>query len=180
MAEKGDLGDLGLNVDEEAKGMTDPSTLPEDEYTVVITEATRKDNKHSNGSHVAVTMQVVDGDFSGRMTWVNFNVKNDNTIVERIGRAELSALCKALGIEHPQDTSELKDKPFKVKLGFEKSKEKGPDGNLLPPTKNKAKAYMPADEVAPKQAAAPAAAPAATKPAASASKPARGKKPWQK
>ena len=167
MSMSGNMEALNLNVEEEAKGMMSFDALPEGDYDVVVTEAAMVNNKSSEGAHIAVTMQVIEGDFTGRLIWANYNVSNPNATAEKIGRSELAALCRAMGVANPQDTSELKDKPFKVKLGFEKNKEKDAKGNPMPPTKNKVKAYMEADgpsgpKEEPKKEEAPREAPKAT------------------
>lgn len=171
----GNMSDLNMNVEEEAKGMHDSTPIPEGEYDVICTEASLDENKASKGSHVSATMQVIEGEHSGRMFWVNYNVQNENSVAERIGRSELAALCQAIGLTKPDDTADLLNKPFKVKLGFEKNKDLDANNKPMPPTKNKVKAYMSSDAPsAPKEEAKPApkAAPSAAKPL--------GSKPWQK
>jgi len=128
----GNMDSLNLNVEEESKGMSDYSVLPDGEYQVIITEAEMKANKSGQGAHIGVSMQVIEGECEGRLLWANYNVQNSNPTAEKIGRAELASLCKAIGIINPQDTSELCDKPFIVNLGLDKKD----------PTKNKIKSYI--------------------------------------
>ena len=159
------LSELNLNVEEEAKLAGEFAPLPEGEYDVVITSSEMKNNRTGQGCHVAVTMQVVEGDMVGRLVFENYNVSNPNPVAERLGRAELAALCQAMGLSNPKDTDELKDKPFRVKLGIDKKD----------PTRTRVKTYMtttgPAANPAPTPAAKPTPPPSAATP---------GRKPWEK
>jgi len=179
----GNLGALNLDVETEAAEQSDFAPLPDGIYSVVMDDSQLKANKNNAGQHLAFRLQVIDGAHNGRLIWGNINVQNPNATAEKIGRGQLAAICKAVGIMNPQDSAELHDKPFKVKLGLRKDDA----------TRNEPKAFFPIDyksvedagdaadvpqppAPAPRPAAAPRAAPAA-RPAA----PAAGvKKPWQK
>lgn len=164
-----DISNLNLNVEDESKNSGTFEALPDGDYTVVCTDAEMKENKSGSGYHISATFEIIEGDFSERLIWATYNVQNSNDTAERIGRAELANLCKAIGIANPQDTDELLNKPLVVKVGIDK-KDAG---------RNKIKAYKCADAPAtPATAPAPAPAPVAT--AKPAPKPATGKKPWQK
>lgn len=162
-----DLKNLNLNVEEESKN-AGFDALPAGEYVVVITAAELKTNANNAGEHVSITAQVIEGDFENRLLFHNFNVQNANPTAEKIGRGELSCLCKALGITAPTDTDELKDIPFRVKVAIDRKD----------PTRNQMKAFLSADAATTaaveekKEVEKPAAKPA---PAA----PKTGLKPWQ-
>lgn len=86
--------------------------LPKGDYVLVVVDGEMKDNKSGSGSHLELEMEVVDGDFAGRKLWVNYNIENANEVAQRIGRSELAALCKAVGIPRPKDEAELRNIPF--------------------------------------------------------------------
>jgi len=86
--------------------------LPAGKYTCVITDSAMKDNKSGSGQHLSLTMQVIDGEYTNRLIWANLNIVNQNAEAERIGRSELKALCSAVGVLKPKDSTDLHDKPF--------------------------------------------------------------------
>ena len=166
----GNLENLNLNVEEEAKNTQSFDALPSGEYEVVITDAKMEANKSGAGSHISIKMEIIEGDFAQRLIWENFNIENSNPQAEKIGRASLSSCCLAMGIDNPRDTDELKDIPFRINLGLDRKD----------PTKNRIKSYIHAGAPAEKSAAKPDAkvvAPVAKQAAAPA---ATGVKPWQR
>jgi len=86
--------------------------LPAGKYPCVITASEMKINKSGSGQHLALTLQVIDGDHKDRLLWANLNVVNTNAEAERIGRSELKSLCSAVGVLKPKDSTDLHDKPF--------------------------------------------------------------------
>jgi len=162
-----DLTALNIDVEEESKGVRDFTALPAGDYQVVVTQSEMKENKNTQGSHLGATLEVIEGDFKGRLFFANFNVQNANPTAEKIGRAELASLCKAVGVTNPEDSQQLHDIPLLVTVGIDRKE----------PTRNVIKKYAALDGAATE--AAPAPAPKATPPPAA--KPAPGaRKPWQK
>jgi hypothetical protein len=172
----GNLEALGLDVEGESQGASDFVALPAGIYTAVITDSQLKPNKNGQGSHLSLTCQVIDGEYEGRLVWGNLTVQNANADAERIGRAQLAALCKAVGVLNPKDSTELHDKPVKIKVALRKDD----------PTRNDIKGFTDAnakdapsvESVPEPEPAKPAPRAAAPRPSAPA--PAAGKKPWQK
>ncbi len=141
--------------------------LPEGKYTVVITDSEIRENKSGTGEHIALTMQVIDeGPHQNRLVWAHLNVVNRNPQAERIGRAELKALCTAIDVIKPDDASELRDKPFVIKVKIDP---KDSDRNVV-------RGYMPAKGTdTPKPASKPAAKPESPAPAETKAAP-----PWKR
>lgn len=164
---EGNIGGLNLNVEEESKG-AGFAPLPPGEYTAMITKSEAKENKSGAGMHISATFQIVEGDYEGRLLFANWNVQNSNPTAEKIGRAELAACCRAVGVMNPQDSTELHDKPILITVGLDKKD----------PTRNVIKGYDSLNSQPPGTEAAPAAKAAA--PVAAAAPAATGKKPWQK
>lgn len=114
-------------------------------YKVVITGADIVQNSDpSSGSHVAITLEVADGDNKGVEGTHRLNMGHVKPDVARIANSELSAICHAVKWLQPlQDLSVLFNKPFCVVVDFQKdaaSKEKGyteirkilnPDGSRI-------------------------------------------------
>ena len=79
--------------------------------------AATKTNK--DGTRLALTAEIIDGDCKGRRVFDGFNLKNSNKVAEEIGMAQLSALCHATGVMKVSDSKELHSKPFLLKVGYE-------------------------------------------------------------
>ena len=59
------------------------------------------------------------------------NLDNPSDTAVRIGRGELSAVCRAVGVMEPNDSSELHDRPLIVKVGRRISKYDGDVENVI-------------------------------------------------
>lgn len=99
--------------------------LPAGEYPAVVTDSEMKPTKAGNGTLLQLVFQVVDGPSKGRKLWHRINYANANATAQQIGRADLSALCRAVGVMTPHDTAELHNRPVTVKVGFEKRQDTG-------------------------------------------------------
>lgn len=132
------------------------SVLPAGVYTTAIVDSDVKQTQ-KGGTQAIFTLQVVDGPFAGRKVFARLNVRNASAEAERIGQAQLSALCHAAGVLQLQDTSQLHGKVVRAKVTVRKD-ETGQYGDS-----NDVKAFEAvggASTVAP-AAGMPAAAPAA-------------------
>jgi hypothetical protein len=92
--------------------------LPEGKYEAVITESEMKDTRAGNGRYLALTLEVVGGDHAGRRLWDRLNLENPNDKAVDIAKATLSAICRALGILKPKDSTELHNKPLVVRVAL--------------------------------------------------------------
>lgn len=105
--------------------------MPDGIYTLVVTGSEVKPTKAGTGEFLSCTMEVVDGQYKGRKLFVKFNLKNANAEAVSIARAELAALCRAVRVPSPRDSSELHDKPFDARLGIQPGKGNyGPQNNV--------------------------------------------------
>lgn len=112
------LAALKLNVEDEARPNFE--ALPPGDYVAVASDSEMKSNKGNDGQHLSVTFDIVEGKMEGRKLWANYNVVNPNPDAEKIGRSELAALCKAVGVANPKDSSELHGKPVVLVVGIDK------------------------------------------------------------
>jgi hypothetical protein len=96
----------------------EPSTgfdpLPDGKYPVVITESEMRVNKAGTGRYLLLTFQITDGPHQGRKLWARLNLENPSAMAVQIARAELSALCRAVGVLAPQESVELHNLPLVV------------------------------------------------------------------
>lgn len=116
------LSDIQLNQDDfnAAKG-NDFSLLPAGNYIAQIIESVVKENKNG-GRRLAVTFQIVDGEFANRLIFENLNLWNDNDDAVRIARQTLAKICNATGRTHVNDSTELHYQPMQIKVGVREDK----------------------------------------------------------
>jgi len=88
--------------------------LPAGEYVAVITDSKMKPNRAGTGEYLELSFQVAEGVHQGRFIWTRLNLVHENEQAVRIARGELAAVCKAVGVLRPSDSSELHDKPLKI------------------------------------------------------------------
>jgi hypothetical protein len=135
--------------------------LPAGTYNVIAIESEVKALKSGNGKGIALTFQVVDGQFAKRRIWTNINYQHSNPTAQQIGQQQLSAIMHAVGIVGKLgDTSRLHNKPLKVKVRIKKDDQYG--------DKNEITAYEAAGPLVPGAATMPPAMPTAAAPQQSA------------
>lgn len=165
----GSLGAQGLNPNEvEPQG--DMSPVPDGEYVAQIIDSEVKPTKAGTGEYLALTGQIIDGQYKNRMFWTNINLRNPNAQAVQIGQRELSAVCHAVNMmSNLTDSVHLHNKPLIVKLELVPAK-----GEFK--ARNEVKAWKPL----PNQGAAPAPTQQQPPPAQPAQQPAAAATPpWQ-
>ena len=105
--------------------------IPAGKYTAVITASEMKKTKKGTGQFLELTLQVVDGEHKGRLVWARLNLDNPDARAVKIARAELSAICRAVGVLAPKDSVELHNLPLVVKVGLKKRKDTEEMGNVI-------------------------------------------------
>ena len=97
--------------------------LPRGDYTAMITDSVLKDTKSGLGQYIALTIEIIDGSYSGRKIWDNLNVKNPNPTAENIAKAGLTRYFQSCGqdLEKGVDTTALYNIPFKLTLGIDRN-----------------------------------------------------------
>ena len=86
--------------------------LPPGDYTVEITDSQQKTTKAGNGSYLELVLRVVEGSYERRQLWVRLNLDNPNPQAVKLAQAELSAICRAVGVLTPDDSSNLHGGPW--------------------------------------------------------------------
>lgn len=126
----------GFNASEVA-----PSTgfepLPAGDYLAIIEGSEEKPTSKGTGSYLQFTFQVLEGEYKNRKLWARINHKNPSAEAVKIGMAELSSICRAVGVMTPGGTEELHNRPLLITVGFEKRSDTGE-------MQNKIKKYAPA------------------------------------
>ena len=90
----------------------DFSPLPEGKYPVVIAASDLKYTKDHSGQYLELEMVVTDGAYRNRKVWTRLNIVNPNPTAQQIAQGHLSAICRAVGVMTPRDSSELHNRPF--------------------------------------------------------------------
>jgi len=79
--------------------------LPAGWYAAKITGAENRQAKTGTGKYLRIEFTLTDP--AGRKVWNNYNVKNDSTACETIGRQQLAEVVRAIGKKRIADTDEL-------------------------------------------------------------------------
>lgn len=143
--------------------------IPAGNYAAIITESAMKPTKRGDGEYLQLTLQIIDGEHSGRKLFDRLNLNNPNATAVDIAQRTLSSICHAVGVMQPQDSAELHDIPMQVKVGVEKNATDGTNSNVI-------KGYATAGNARP--APRPAAPAATGTPPPQAAAPARAAAPW--
>lgn len=116
------MADLtGFNANEHDDPGFDP--LPEGHYLLIIEASEMKPTKAGTGTGINMKFQVVDGEHKGRAFFKWINYKNPNETAQKIGRAELAMLCRAVLKPNPKDTMELHNIPFAAHVTVKPAKD---------------------------------------------------------
>jgi hypothetical protein len=133
--------------------MAELEAVPAGKYTAVIVDSEIKPTKAGNGSYLELTFEVAEGEHKGRKLWARLNLDNPNPTAVKIARAELSSLCRSVGVMEPKDSCELHGIPLVVTV----KQKADPDGEV----RNEIKGYSKRETVNP---AKPAQAPSGAMP----------------
>lgn len=105
----------------------DPSVefepIPAGKYVAMITDSQEKENRSGSGSYLQFTFQVLEGEYQGRLVWARLNLQHPNVTAVQIARAELSAICRAVGILKPAHSEQLHHLPLVITVKCKKRKD---------------------------------------------------------
>ncbi|MCA9252548.1 MAG: DUF669 domain-containing protein [Phycisphaerales bacterium] len=99
--------------------------IPAGKYLAAITESEFKPTKNSSGQYLQLTFQLLEGNHKGRIQWARLNLENSNATAVKIARAELSAICHAVGVMQPKDSLELHNIPLVIDVRLKKRPDTG-------------------------------------------------------
>jgi hypothetical protein len=129
-----DISGLGFDANKvQPNDAFDP--LPAGEYDAVIVASERKKTNAGTGEYIKLQLQILSGQFQNRRLFDNLNLWNPNDKTVQIARGTLSSICRAVNVLTPNDTSELHNKPLRIKVTVKDDPEYGPG--------NEIKAYKP-------------------------------------
>ena len=124
----------------------DPSVpfeaVPSDKYTAAITHSELKPTKAGDGSYLEIEYTILEGEYKGRKVWDRLCLNHQTQKTVEIARANLSAICHAVGIMKPRDSSELHNIPITITV---KAKRDDSTGNIF----NEVKGYSKRESLIP-------------------------------
>ena len=97
--------------------------IPAGKYLAVITASQMKPNKAGTGQYLELCFQIMEGEHARRQVWGRLNLENPNDLAMKIAQAELSAICRAVGVMEPNDSSELHNLPLVITVRCKKRKD---------------------------------------------------------
>jgi hypothetical protein len=105
--------------------------LPAGEYKVIITESTDTPTKKGDGKYFNLKLEVIDGQYKGRVLFDKLNYHNPNETARKMAQQSLKAICEAVGLAKASDTMQFHNIPIIVKLSVTAGKgEYGPSNNV--------------------------------------------------
>ena len=113
----------------------EPSTtfdpIPAGKYLAAIITSEMKSTKAGNGHYLELTFQVLEGELKGRKVWGRLNLDNPNAQTVKIARGELSAICRAVEVLTPQDSTDLHNLPLVITVRCKKRQDTGEISNEI-------------------------------------------------
>ncbi len=109
------LGDLNFDA-KKVEPNVGFDVIPAGEYDAVITSSKVEPTKKNDGRMVVLELQILSGEFQNRKLFDRLNLWNPSEKAVTIARGTLSAICRAVNVLTPKDTSELHNRPLRVKV----------------------------------------------------------------
>ncbi len=97
------------------------SLIPAGVYTAQATDSKVYPTKSGTGTILELAFKILEGQHAGRLVWARINIQNANPVSEQIGQKQLSGLCHAVGVLQLQDSSQLHNKPLRIRVKVAKS-----------------------------------------------------------
>jgi len=79
--------------------------VPSDKYIAEITKSELKATKAGDGSYLEIEYTILEGEYRGRKVWDRLCLNHQTQRTVEIARANLSAICHAVGVMKPRDSS---------------------------------------------------------------------------
>lgn len=94
------------------------SPIPAANYNVKITEAAMRPLKSGKGRALALTIEVLDGQFARRKLWSNLNVEHESVETRGYAQKDLASLMRAINVQNLEEHAlhMLCNKPLRVRV----------------------------------------------------------------
>ena len=104
--------------------------IPAGIYTAQATDSDIKPTKDGTGSRLNFTFRILDGQFTGRVVFCSLNIANKSKIAEDIAQKQLSQFCHAAGVLKVSDSSQLHNRPVRIKVKIQKDDQYGDKNDI--------------------------------------------------
>ena len=99
--------------------------LPAGKYTAVIVGSETKPTRAGTGEYLELVFEILDDEHKGRRLWSRLNLWNPSAKAVEIARAELSSICRAVGLMKPADSAALHNLPLTIHVRCKKHPDSG-------------------------------------------------------
>ena len=96
--------------------------IPTGTYEAVISNSESRPMKSGNGMGFNLEFEVISGEYKGRkvFAWITFEHRTSPD-AQRIGREQLSTICRAVGVTQLNDTAQLHNLPLLIVVALDKN-----------------------------------------------------------
>ena len=129
--------------------------IPAGWYPAQIVESEMKAGSKPGSAYLAITLQIMGGEYNNRKVFDRFNLQNANPVAVEIGYRSLSAVCHAVGLLQVPDSQVLHGRPLQVKVSVRPARVDPTTGTAYDAS-NEVKGYKALDNASPAVPGAPA------------------------
>jgi hypothetical protein len=104
--------------------------IPAGQYLAMIVSSEEKTSKKGH-KFLSLEFEVLEGPCKGRKVWANLNLSHPSPETVKYARADLAAICKAVGVLKPQDSVQLHNLPMLISVKCANRKDTGELQNRL-------------------------------------------------
>ena len=122
-----DLGGFDANAVQPAGTF---AAIPAGNYEIIITDSQLKPTKAGTGQYLELKIQILNGPYQNRMLWDRLNINNPSEKAVQIARGTLSAICRAVGVMTPKDSTELHNKPLSCSVKITRDQNDNPQNDV--------------------------------------------------
>lgn len=116
--------------DELPQSTNNADPIPDGWYNAVIHSADIKPTKDGTGQYISMRYDVTGPKYQGRVVFSNLNIKNKSSQAEEIGRQQLGALMRAIGLARVDDTDQLVGANLQIKVSTRQSEGYDPQNEV--------------------------------------------------
>lgn len=100
-------------------------------YPAEIVKSEMKETKNGKGQYLELSFRISEGEFENRRLWSRLNLSNNSEQAMEIAQRELSAICRAVGVLEPDDSSDLHGIPLFINVKQRKREDNGEFTNVI-------------------------------------------------
>jgi hypothetical protein len=105
--------------------------VPDGNYVAVITKSSDRRTKAGTGIYLLLTFLIIEGPFANRLVWAWLNLQNRSKAADFYAQQEFDAICRALGMQRPNDSTELHGWPLVIQVGHKRRTDNGELTNVI-------------------------------------------------